>query len=139
MKNCQNKVKHTCGDLKNYATCIQYELELPTFSELEGCVTLEETTEELYNLVGEIKEDINLVGLGNGCLTYADKKPKTVILKLEQEICLLKARVLELEQRPLCNLPLSDCVDTSGLTDPCGDEVNTFGQLLQILVNNVTP
>lgn len=59
---CEGKIKTRCGK-KQYSSCILYELELPEFSELTDCVTIEETTEELYNLVGGIKDDLNLVEL----------------------------------------------------------------------------
>ena len=55
MKNCGNKIKHTCAE-KNYATCVYYELEVPDFSSLVGedCITLEETTEDQYNILADI-------------------------------------------------------------------------------------
>lgn len=133
MKKC-NKIKHTCSE-KNYATCIYYELELPEFSELGECVTLEETTDELYDLVGEIKEDIDLTLLGNNCLTYSDKKPKTVILELESQICDLKDRVTELENRQLCDMPISACgINLSCLSIPCEQEILTMADLFNAII-----
>ena len=60
-KNC-NKIKHTCGSIV-FADCTSYQTDLPEFSELE-CPSIEETTEELYNLVGEIKEQTDDLGSG---------------------------------------------------------------------------
>ena len=68
-QSCQSKVKHTCTGSIQYALCTSYETELPEFSELE-CPSIEETTEELYNLVGEIKEQTDLSELGEKCLEY---------------------------------------------------------------------
>ena len=62
-QSCQSKVKHTCTGSIQYALCTSYETELPEFSELE-CPSIEETTEELYNLVGEIKEETDFTNLG---------------------------------------------------------------------------
>ena len=130
--NCHNKIKHTCSST-NYATCISYETELPPFSELEDCVDLDQTTTELYSLVGEIKEETDLSELGKKCLTYfTDENDKIVVknvlLKFEEEICNLRERVLELEERPLCNLPIGDCVDTLCLEDACNNTITTFGE-----------
>ena len=93
-QSCQSKVKHTCTGSIQYALCTSYETELPEFSELE-CPSIEETTEELYNLVGEIKEETDLSELGEKCLEYLldenDKiVVKNVLLKFEEEICNLK-------------------------------------------------
>ena len=41
---------------------------------------------------------------------------------------LLVDRVLELEERPLCNLPIGDCVDTLCLEDACNNTITTFGE-----------
>ena len=137
-KSCQSKVKHTCGSIV-FADCTSYETELPEFSELE-CPSIEETTEELYNLVGEIKEQTDLSELGEACLEYLldenDKiVVKNVLLKFEEKICELEEKVNEIENRPLCNQPLGDCIDTKCLVDPCGDPILTWGQLVQILID----
>lgn len=140
MKNCGNKIKHTCAE-KNYATCVYYELEVPTFSSLVGldCITVEETTEDLYEIVGKVKSEIDLSSLGDGCLTYVQEEGKTVVknvlLKYEEEICLLKERVAILEQEAICNKVVTECLDLSGLVDQCNSPINTLGELLQFLVN----
>ncbi len=139
-KSCNSKIKHTCTGNLQYATCVQYELELPEFSELGECVSIEETTEELYTLVGGIKDEIDLSDLGEQCLEYTLEEGKiivkNVLLKYEEELCSLRERVLELETRPLCEMPLGDCIDTLCLVDPCDNPITTWGQLIQILVNN---
>ena len=132
MRNCNNSVKQTCGST-TYATCVSYESELPEFSELGDCVDLEQTTAELYELVGTIKEETDLSELGNSCLDYLlddnDKIiVKNVLLKFEEKICELQDRILELEERPLCSLPIGDCVDTLCLEDACSNTITTFGE-----------
>ena len=136
-KNC-NKIKHTCGSIV-FAGCTSYQTDLPEFSELE-CPSIEETTEELYNLVGEIKEETDLSELGEKCLEYLldenDKiVVKNVLLKFEEKICELEEKINELENRPLCEMPLGDCVDTKCLVDACSENISTVGQLLQALVD----
>jgi hypothetical protein len=139
MKNCGNKIKHTCSE-KNYATCIYYELEVPTFSSLvdEDCITLEETTEDQYSILTGIKSEIDLSALGQDCITYGinPKTVKSVLLKYEQEICTLKDKVNTLETTAICDLDITNC----GLTlpdNPCGGNFSTLGELLEYLLDNI--
>jgi hypothetical protein len=141
MKNCGNKIKHTCAE-KNYATCIYYELEVPTFSRLieEDCITLEETTEDQYDILSDIKSEIDLSALGQDCITYGvtPKTVKNVLLRYEQEICDLKAEVETLKTTAICDIDITNC----GLTlpdNPCGGTFSTLGELLGYLLDNTTP
>lgn len=141
MKNCGNKVKHTCAE-KNYATCVYYELEVPSISSLvdQECITLEETTEDQYNILVDIKSEIDLSDLGENCLTYVETPEgkvvvKNVLLKYEQEICDLKNRVNTLETTAICDMNITEC----GLTlpdNPCGGTFSTLGEVLEYLLNN---
>lgn len=141
MKNCGNKIKHTCSE-KNYATCVYYELEVPTFSSLvnEDCITLEETTEDQYDILTSIKSEIDLSALGQDCINYGinPKTVKSVLLKHEQEICDLKEKVQTLETTAICDMNITNC----GLTlpdNPCGGTFSTLGELLGYLLDNTTP
>lgn len=113
-QSCQSKVKHTCTGSIQYALCTLYETDLPTFSELE-CPSIEETTEELYNLVGEIKEQTDLSELGERCLEYLlDENDKiivkNVLLKFEEEICNLKEELETVKNRQICDIPITECL-----------------------------
>lgn len=141
MKNCGSKIKHTCAE-KNYATCIYYELEVPAFSSLveQDCTTIEETTEDQYEILGGIKSEIDLSALGQDCITYGvtPKTVKSVLLQYEQEICDLKDRVNTLETTAICDMDITNC----GLTlpdNPCGGTFSTLGELLGYLLDNTTP
>lgn len=141
MKNCGNKIKHTCSE-KNYATCVYYELEVPDFSSLvnEDCITLEETTQDQYNILAGIKSEIDLSALGQDCINYGiePKTVKSVLLKQEQEICELKQKVETLETTAICDINITNC----GLTlpdNPCGGTFSTLGELLGYLLDNITP
>lgn len=77
----------TCGK-KQPATCVKYEGELPEYSELDTCATIQETTEELYQLVTGIREDLDLTEIDFGCLTEPQEvNQKTVIQLLIDKIC----------------------------------------------------
>jgi hypothetical protein len=141
MKNCGNKIKHTCAE-KNYATCVYYELEVPDFSSLVGedCITLEETTEDIYELIGDIKSEIDLSALGEACIEY-DVNPKTVksvLLQYKQEICDLRAEVDTLKTTAICDIDITECgIDLSGINNNCSSPVTTLGELLAYLVDNI--
>lgn len=64
-------ISSTCGD-RYYATCTFYQTELPEWSELkdQNCVTIEETTEELYKAVTEIKDQLDNSEPSEGCIEY---------------------------------------------------------------------
>ena len=131
-QSCQSKVKHTCTGSIQYALCTSYEGILPEFSELE-CPSIEETTEELYNLVGEIKEQTDLSELGEKCLEYLldenDKiVVKNVLLKFEEEICNLKEELELVKNRQICDIPITECLPDLGcLALPCDTSITTLG------------
>ena len=147
MKNCGNKVKNTCGE-KTYATCTYYEEVVPAFSSLaeEDCITLEQTTDDTYTLIGEIKDEIDLSDLTGGgapCnLTYAPDENgntvvKNVLLKYEEEICLLKAKVKALEETAICNIDITGCDFTDLGVDECLNPITTLGELLQYILTEI--
>ena len=136
MKKCNQKIKATCG-VTNFATCIYYESTINTDSELDDntCLTIEETTQDIYNQL----ENLDLSALGDLCLSYTTvggkNIVKNVLLKFEEKICELSEKVNLLENRPLCEMPLGDCVDTKCLVDACNENISTVGQLLQALID----
>lgn len=86
-------LKDTCGP-KKYAICTYFQGELPEWSDLdEDCVTLEETTQELYDHITEMGEPVPATDLIEpGCIIVdtIDKKTQKDINNLFQEkICQL--------------------------------------------------
>lgn len=131
---------NTCGT-KHYATCVYYELELPSISSLtnEDCVTIEQTTQDLYNLFSQQAESIDVSGLQTDCLEdLAGNFTLIDILKSQKnKICELENKVSNLENQNVCDLDITNCnLDLTGLVDDCGDPVTNLGQLLQILAQN---
>lgn len=94
-----NKPKYNCGE-RIASTCVFYSKYFPKYSELKDsdCVTLEETTEELYKKQEHILEHLDTKNLGRKCLEYSvtdyDGKDvylvKDVLSVFEDEICRLK-------------------------------------------------
>lgn len=147
MANCNNKIKHTCGD-SVYATCVNYDTPLPEFSEITGCPDLDLTTTELYSLVGELRDQSDqsdLSELGEKCLSYTTVEGKifvkNALLKMEEEICLLKEEVETLKTTPLCDYSIEACNFSFGdLVDGCNEQPTTLKSVIQILLNqHITP
>ena len=143
MKCSNNKLKNTCG-IKTPSRCVFYDLDLPEFSKLSilnECITIEETTNDLYNITDLVLSSIDTKDLGKQCLTYKVSqnkyKPseniifiKDILLKFEEEICELKN---ETDSNSNDSLEL----DFKCLTNPCNNEINSLKDLLQILINEV--
>lgn len=94
-----NKPKYNCGERISSA-CVFYDKYFPKYSKLKDsdCVTLEETTEELYKKQEHILEHLDTKNLGRKCLDYAVTDyegadvylVKDVLKVFEDEICQLK-------------------------------------------------
>ena len=86
--SCEDKIKMRCK--KGYASCINYEAEIPEFSTLVGdeCISIEEVAEDQYYLLGEIKAEIDLTELDEGCLELpTDNNTKKMFQYLIDIIC----------------------------------------------------
>ena len=143
MKCNNNKLKNTCG-IKTPSRCVFYDLDLPEFSKLSilnECITIEETTNDLYNITDLVLSSIDTKELGKQCLKYKVSqnkyKPfediifiKDILLKFEEEICELKN---ETDSNSNDSLEL----DFKCLTNPCNNEINSLKDLLQVLINEV--
>ena len=135
MKNC-NKISHTCGE-KTFLVCSEYEGTVNSDSSLveESCLNGQEVVQDIYNQL----ENLDLSALGELCLEYVQEDNKNIVknvlLKFEEKICEYEERINLLENRPLCEMPLGDCVDTKCLIDACNESISTVGQLLQALVD----
>ena len=108
----------------NFSPCIRYELDLPEFSAItKTCVNLEDTTKDIYTLIGEIKEEIpeNLI---------------ETIETIESQIATLQAQVLALQQENICLKDITSCVDIEGL-DPCSEPITNLGQVLNYILNRL--
>ena len=83
----ENTPNNNC--LMNYAACIHYEGTVPEFSDLADseCITIEETTQDIYGLLTEIREEIDLTEMGTDCMAFPVKKVKDVLLVMEETIC----------------------------------------------------
>lgn len=140
MKNKCNKIKQTCGS-STYAACVEYEGTPNEVSPLlDNCaLSVEEVLGDIYNQL----EEINLSELAESCLEYIETAEgkivvKNVLLKFEEEICLLKEKILALETTDICDKNLTTCnLDFGNLVPECGGSVTTLGDTLQLILDNL--
>lgn len=140
MNNCNQKIKQTCGSTV-YATCTAFEGTPNSQSELanESCLDVNQTTQDLYDQLETVIDNSDLSELGQTCLSYTTVGGKifvkNALLKMEEEICTLKAQVQTLQTTAICDMSLADCgLDLECLTLPCDNEINTLKDLLQALI-----
>ena len=143
MKCNNNKLKHNCG-IKTPSRCVFYDLDLPEFSKLNilnDCITIEETTEDLYNLTDLILSSIDTKELGKQCLKYKVSKNKykpsediifikDILLKFEEEICSLK-------NNNKTEVDIIKNLDFKCLQGPCDNNIDSLETLLQVLINEI--
>lgn len=113
---CNNQVKHNCGTIQ-YATCTRYESEVSNNSELTaGCLSIEETTKDIYNQLDVIDEKIDISELTSSCIIFIE--PKTIKLVLQQmlnKICELEdivtnqSSLIETLQTQVADLQSNEC------------------------------
>ena len=146
MSGCNNKIKQTCTGSRTFASCTQYEGDVNEDSALvdETCLSLEETTQDIYDQIGAIKNSQDLSALGEQCLTYVEDEDgkiivKNVLLKMEEEICSLKTQIETLEKRTICDLKISDCnIDLKCLEeDECNQTIVTLADWIQAVTDKI--
>lgn len=132
---------NTCGP-KQYATCVYYELGVPSISSLtnEDCITVEQTTKDLYDLVSQQFQNIDISTIQLDCLEDLPENFTIVdVVKAQKEkICELQTKITTLENQNICDLSVENCnLNLTGLVDECGDPITNLGQLLQLLAQNL--
>lgn len=139
MGNCRDtNLKYNCGDKRQNARCVLYEGYIPNYSKLldEDCITLEETTEELYKNQEEILKSIDTSKLGKKCLDYSEfqeddsLKVNEALLTIEKEICNLKKITDDNDDSSLE-------LDFKCLVDPCNNTITSLNQLFQIMIDKI--
>lgn len=110
---CQDKIKQRCKKVS--AECVSYDRELPSFSTLTDCITIADTTEELYDFVGEIKTLLDLSDLESCESLPTTRTPLTVFQKILDMICTQKSTIenmqgtIETLQQQIEDLQNSTC------------------------------
>lgn len=136
---CGDNRKFNCGE-KVQSVCVHYKGYLPEYSELDKeCVVIEETTEELYKNQEEILDSIDTSELGKDCIDFDE-----YMTEVKGESKLQVKGVLEAYEKEICDLKkaLDDEDDTLSLdfkclTTPCGDQITSLKDLLQVLIDEI--
>jgi len=92
---CNEKLKNRCGK-KVYAVCVNYEGDIPPFSTLDpdNCLDIQEVSEDIYNILVGIKDEINLEDLDNACLTLPTaNNTKKMFQFLIDTICTMQTTI----------------------------------------------
>lgn len=141
MNCCEgSKPKYNCGQ-RVAATCVKYEGYLPEYSGLKDsdCVTIEETTEELYKNQEQILKHFDYKSLGKKCLEYPvteyNKKDifltKDILKVFEDEICRLKSSTVTSGKNDIEGYDLK-CLTN----DPCY-KFNSHKDVINLLIDKV--
>lgn len=139
--SCGDKIKQRCS--KVYANCVSYEGTVNTNSSLltEGCLVIEETTQDIYNQLDAISEANDLSDLGSSCLTYpqVDNKYqiKDVLKKFEDKLCELDITSSSSEAININSDITSWGLNLECLEDACGEQITTFKGLLQAIITKI--
>ena len=133
------KIKYGCDT--SYATCIVVESTPNSQSSLidSECISQQDFNEDVYEQLENIQTQSDLSELGNLCLNYVEVGGKifvkNALLKMEEEICLLKNKTEALETTTIFDKSLvGSGLDLDCLTDACSNEITTYGELLQALI-----
>lgn len=93
--SCNKQIKQNCGTII-YGACVRYEKGVSNNSSLtEGCISIEETTEDIYNQLDSIDEKITLSSIVNDCITFTEPKTiNSVIGQLYNKLCELEGIII---------------------------------------------
>lgn len=141
-RNC-NKLSNTCtGGV--FAPCVDYQAELGENTKITSpCVTIEDTTLDLYQITDEIIENSSTEELGEDCIELPDGATVAQTLKkYEEEICVLKQQVETLQTDFICQVLLTSCnLNLSNLQPNndtvCTNPLQTLEDVLQAIIDKL--
>ena len=138
---CGNKIKETCGDTM-YATCVDFEGTLGVNTKItDSCVTIEETTEDLYVITDEVIAGLDTTELGQLCMTYPLEggvvKPKAVFKALEAKVCELDTALQNLNNLKEIDITSWNLIDLGCLSDACSNPIITLGEWVQAVTTQI--
>ena len=72
--NRNDKITLTCPPNSPYANCVRTEVIIPEFSPLlqNGCYNVQEIEQDLYTLIGDIKDELDLTTLSSNTTGYTN-------------------------------------------------------------------
>lgn len=131
--SCKDRIKRRCNTV--YASCVEYQGELPTFTTIEeDCVDMQEVAEDIYEIIADIKSEIDLSNLDKDCLELPTTPTvKNTIQTLIDFICLQQGTIDTLQSAVTL-------LQSYTGSDNCGEGVsNSFGtNILNTTARTVT-
>lgn len=85
---CKDKIAPRCKKVP--ANCVHYEGEIPEFSTLaqDDCNSIQNTTEDIYGILQQIKDDSDLSDVNSDCFEQLQNpKIKTLVQRIMDKIC----------------------------------------------------
>lgn len=131
----KNKIGNSCLE-KQHAICVKYETDLPEWSEIDDCyVSLEHTTEELYEEVTKIKDEIDNTKLKSDCLEVEGKKQNEINQIILDSICDIQESLEHSSSDlSLCNLDYDGLLE-NGICDI--DKPKTLCEFAQFVLDTL--
>ncbi len=134
---CGSKnIKGRCGEIV-LSQCVDYELEVPNISSLEGsCNSIEDTTKDIYEI---LDKNLDTSGINTQCLDLPQDSPiKDILGKVITKVCTDQGgRGVDFD---ICTVSIEGCgLDLRGLDDPCNTDQTpkTLGALLNAIISRL--
>ena len=132
--NTDNQLKYRCGSITP-SECVVYDSDLPSWSELEGCVTVEESLTEIYKKLTELSEAVQIEDLPNCIeLPAGEQTLSSVLLGLATEICAIKDKI---SSAPTTFDVSKLAISSECLVDECGAPISDLTTLLQVIIDKL--
>lgn len=130
------KRRDTCGSKVN-SVCVDYNGNIPDVTKLTDtdCATIEETTEDLYEIVSELSEQTTLDNLSNTCTQVGSNKIGDIVTKHDEILCDLLYQVNTQNDPDLDIASLG--LDYKCLGNGCATGLDTLGNLLQAIIDKL--
>lgn len=124
----------TCAEIVN-ASCVRLDIAIPDCSDLSSqpTVSVRQVIEDLYKLVCDSEESLDLDNVNTSCISVQVKTMKNLLESLFTNICSLRNTVSALPKFSDCN------INYGTLQDPCGQviSINSQCEFNQFVVNQL--
>ena len=131
-----SKRRDTCSGKIN-SICVDYNGDIPNITKLDNkdCNTIEDTTQDLYEIVNEISNQTNIEELRDTCTNVGSNEIKDIVKKHDEILCEL---LNDVETSNNSNLDISGLgIDKKCLSDDCSTGLNTLKDLLQAIIDKL--
>lgn len=133
-----NKISNLCVN-PILSVCVDYEGTLGTNTKItDSCVNQYDVNEDLYAIVDETIEAIDVSGITSTCITIPENATIGQIVALyEEKICELNTSIEELQNIDYSQLDITEWGLTipACIADSCSNPPTVLGDLLQVMMD----